>query len=148
MLDLGTGSGCIAITLALERPAWRVTATDVSRDAIGVARANAEKWQATHVTVPHRAAGSPTLPDQRFDLIVSNPPYVAVGDPHLHALRFEPTTALVAEGNGLPCLQTIIESAPPHLRAGRLFWHSSTATIRQRRYAPCSPPAAGATCAR
>ena len=51
VLDLGTGSGCVAITLALERPAWRVTATDVSPEAIDVARANTEKWQATHVSV-------------------------------------------------------------------------------------------------
>ena len=117
IVDLGTGSGCIAITLALERAAWHITATDMSQQAIGVARGNAEKWQAHNVTFQHGSWFS-TVPDQRFDLIVSNPPYVAAGDPHLDALPFEPMPALVAEGNGLACLQTIIEGAPSHLVPG------------------------------
>ena len=89
VVDLGTGSGCIAITLALERAAWRITASDLSQQAIGVARGNAEKWQAHNVTFRHGSWFS-AVPEQRFDLIVSNPPYVAVGDPHLDALPFEP----------------------------------------------------------
>jgi len=114
VLDLGTGSGCIAITIALERPAWNVTATDVSHDALEVARANAAKWRVDTVSFL-KGNWFSALSDQRFDLIVSNPPYVAVGDSHLQALRFEPQTALVAGGNGLACLQQIIESAPRHL---------------------------------
>ena len=117
IVDLGTGSGCIAITLALERAAWRITASDLSQQAIGVARGNAEKWQAHNVTFHHGSWFS-AVPEQRFDLIVSNPPYVAVGDPHLDALPFEPLPALVAEGNGLACLQAIIEGAPSHLVPG------------------------------
>jgi release factor glutamine methyltransferase len=117
IVDLGTGSGCIAITLALERAAWRITASDLSQQAIGVARGNAKKWQAHNVTFHHGSWFS-AVPDQRFDLIVSNPPYVAVGDPHLDALPFEPMRALVAEGNGLACLRAIIEGAPPHLVPG------------------------------
>lgn len=117
VVDLGTGSGCIAITLALERAAWRITATDMSQQAIGIARVNAEKWQAHNVTFRYGSWFS-AVPDQRFDLIVSNPPYVAVGDPHLDALPFEPMPALVAEGNGLTCFQTIIEGAPSHLVPG------------------------------
>lgn len=117
VVDLGTGSGCIAITLALERAAWRITATDMSQQAIAVARGNAEKWQAHNVTFRDGSWFS-AVPDQRFDLIVSNPPYVTVGDPHLDALRFEPMPALVAEGNGLACLQAIIEGAPSHLVTG------------------------------
>ena len=117
VFDLGTGSGCIAITLALERAAWQITATDMSQQAIGVARGNAQKWQARNVTFRHGSWFS-GVPDQRFDLIVSNPPYVAVGDPHLDALAFEPMPALVAEGNGLACLQMIIERAPSHLVPG------------------------------
>ena len=115
--DLGTGSGCIAITLALERPGWWVTATDASQQAIGVARNNAEKWRAGNITFRHGTWFS-AAPGRRFDLIVSNPPYVAAGDPHLDALRFEPTLALVAENNGLACLQTIIDGAPSHLVPG------------------------------
>jgi release factor glutamine methyltransferase len=115
--DLGTGSGCIAITLALERPAWQVTATDTSQPAIGVARGNADQWHASNVTF-RRGTWFTAVPSQRFDLIVSNPPYVAVGDPHLDALRFEPTLALVAESNGLACLQAIIDGAPSHLVPG------------------------------
>ncbi|MGZ8994512.1 MAG: peptide chain release factor N(5)-glutamine methyltransferase [Burkholderiaceae bacterium] len=115
--DLGTGSGCIAITLALERPGWRVTATDASQQAIGVARSNAEKWLASNVTFRHGTWFN-AAPGRRFDLIVSNPPYVAAGDPHLDALRFEPTLALVSENNGLACLQTIIDGALSHLVRG------------------------------
>lgn len=121
VLDLGTGSGCIAITLALERPEWRVTATDSSPEAIDTARANAVRWQASNVTFRNGSWFSAVPLDTRFDLIVSNPPYVAVGDSHLHALRFEPQPALVADGGGLNCLRMIIEGAPAYLvRGGNL----------------------------
>jgi len=117
VVDLGTGSGCIGITLALERAAWLITVTDMSQQAIGVARGNAEKWQAQNVTFRHGNWFS-AVPAQRFDLIVSNPPYIAVGDPHLDALPFEPMSALVAEDDGLACVQMIIEGAPSHLVPG------------------------------
>ncbi len=135
VLDLGTGSGCIAITLALERPAWQVTATDVSREAVRIARANAKKWQATNVTFCHGMWFS-EVAGQHFDLIVSNPPYIAVDDNHLDTLRFEPMTALVAEANGLQCLHTIIDSAPPHLVSGGYLalehGHAQAAAVRAR----------------
>jgi release factor glutamine methyltransferase len=117
VLELGTGSGCVALTLSLERPPWQVTATDVSHDALEVARANAAKLSAGN-TAFRKGSWFSALADQRFDLIVSNPPYVVAGDSHLQALRFEPQTALVAGGNGLACLQQIIESAPRHLLPG------------------------------
>ena len=120
VLDLGTGSGCVALTLSLERPSWQVTATDVSRDALEVARANAAKLSVANVAF-RKGSWFSALSDQRFDLIVSNPPYVAVGDSHLQALRFEPQIALVASGNGLTCLQQIIESAPRHLLPGGIL---------------------------
>ena len=135
VLDLGTGSGCIAITLALERPRWQIVATDQSQRAIDVARENKKKWQANNIKF---RAGSwfSAVRDQRFDLIVSNPPYVAVGDPHLDALRYEPMAALVAEANGLACLYTIIEGAPSHLvPGGRLVLehgHDQAAAIQDR----------------
>ena len=120
VLDLGTGSGCVAITLALERPSWKVTATDVSHDALEVARSNAAKLGAEGLTF-RKGPWFAAVPDQRFDLIVSNPPYVAAGDSHLLALRFEPQMALVAGGNGLACLQQIIGSAARHLRAAGIL---------------------------
>ena len=120
VLDLGTGSGCVALTLALECPTWHVTATDVSHDALEVARANALNLKAGNVAFRHGSWFS-AVTSQRYDLIVSNPPYVAVGDSHLDALRFEPMTALVAEGNGLASLQHIIENAPPHLLSGGIL---------------------------
>ena len=120
VLDLGTGSGCVALTLSLERPAWQITATDVSRDALEVARANAAKLGVANIEF-RKGSWFSALSDQRFDLIVSNPPYVAAGDDHLQALRFEPQIALVASGNGLTCLQQIIESAPRHLLPGGIL---------------------------
>lgn len=121
VLDLGTGSGCIAISLALKRPKWLVTATDVSLEAIEVARANADRWQASNVTFRDGSWFFATPCDTRFDCIVSNPPYVAIGDPHLGALRFEPSAALVSDDEGLACLQAIIEGAPSHLVPGGIL---------------------------
>ena len=135
VLDLGTGSGCIAITLALERPAWQIVATDKSQQAIAVARGNARKWQAGNVEF-RDGSWFTAVPDQRFDLIVSNPPYVAVGDSHLGALRFEPMHALVAEAGGLACLHTIIQDAPLHLMPGGFLalehGHDQAAAVRDR----------------
>ncbi|MBA2549157.1 MAG: peptide chain release factor N(5)-glutamine methyltransferase [Burkholderiaceae bacterium] len=115
VLELGTGSGCVAITLALERPNWQLTATDVSAVALEVAQINADRWQTTHVALRAGSWFNAVPHDARFDLIVSNPPYVAEDDPHLHALRFEPSVALASDGDGMSALQTIIESALAHL---------------------------------
>ncbi|MEO8186330.1 MAG: peptide chain release factor N(5)-glutamine methyltransferase [Burkholderiaceae bacterium] len=120
VLDLGTGSGCVALTLALERPSWKVTATDVSHDALEVARSNAAKLSVDTVAF-RKGSWFSALSDRRFNLIVSNPPYVAAGDSHLQALRFEPQMALVAGGDGLACLQQIVESAPRHLLLGGIL---------------------------
>jgi release factor glutamine methyltransferase len=125
VLDLGTGSGCIAITIAHERPAARVTAVDVSAAALNVARENAV---AIGVGVGFvRCDWFDSLDGKRFDMIVSNPPYVAAGDPHLQRgdLRFEPAKALVSGANGLADIRLIVAGAPAHLRAGGwlLFEH-------------------------
>jgi len=115
VLELGTGSGCVAITLALERPNWQLTATDVSAVALEVAKINADRWQTTNVAFRAGSWFNAVPHDAQFDLIVSNPPYVAEDDPHLHALRFEPSVALTSDDDGMSALQHIIEKALAHL---------------------------------
>lgn len=118
--DVGTGSGCLAITLAMELPRSQVVATDISSAALGVAQLNASLLDdGDRVEFRHGAyfAGSTTL----FDVIVSNPPYVAeterptlqrdVGD-------FEPPTALFSGANGLTCIRELVRLAPEHLQPG------------------------------
>jgi release factor glutamine methyltransferase len=126
VLDLGTGSGCIAISLALERPTARVVATDRSAAALHVARGNAQHLGARNVEFCcgdwWAAAGSET-----FDLVVANPPYVAQGDAHLTQgdLRFEPAAALAAGTDGLADIRAIVAQAHAHLKPGAwlLFEH-------------------------
>ena len=114
--DLGTGSGAIALAVQHRCPAARVTATDASPAALAVARANAER-----LGLPLQlAAGSwwQALPGQVFDLVLSNPPYIAGDDHHLAALVHEPRQALTPEGDGLQALRAIVAGAPAHLQAG------------------------------
>lgn len=126
ILDLGTGSGAVAVTLALERPDTEVTAVEVSAGALALARSNAETLGAKVIFL-HGSWFEPLPADARFDLIVSNPPYVAPGDPHLSQgdLRFEPSSALVGQGDGLGDIRLIIAGAAKHLRPGGwlLFEH-------------------------
>ncbi len=121
ILDLGTGSGAIAITLAKHRPRSQVVAVDVSKDAIEISRWNAMNL---HVNNLHFITANwfDELFAERFDLIVSNPPYVAENDPHLRQgdLRFEPQIALSSGNNGLSCIQHIIATASKHL--GNAGW--------------------------
>jgi release factor glutamine methyltransferase len=116
VLDMGTGSGAIALALKHQRPLASVTALDTSAEALAVARGNARRlqldirlllsdwWQAV--------AG------ERFNLIVSNPPYIAGDDEHLAALRHEPLLALTPGGDGLSALRQIVAGAPQHLEPG------------------------------
>lgn len=118
VLDLGTGSGIVAITLALECPAARVVAVDLSGAALAVAANNAGRLGAT---VDCRAGDwYAPVAGERFDLIVSNPPYIAADDPHLlgDGLPYEPQSALTDGGDGLACLRAIVAGAAAHLRPG------------------------------
>lgn len=121
IVDLGTGSGIVAITLARLCPQAAVSAVDVSPEALAVAAANAARL----APAVRLLAGDwyAPLAGERFDLIVSNPPYVVSGDPHLalNGLPFEPQGALtdgVAGGDGLACIRAIVSGAPAHLAAG------------------------------
>jgi len=133
--DLGTGSGAIALALARERPLARVTATDASAAALDVARRNAARLGIGNVAF---AVGDwyAALGDARFDLIVSNPPYIAAGDAHLAQgdLRFEPAAALASGADGLDAIRRIVADAPEHLADGGalLLEHGFDQSLRVR----------------
>ena len=118
VLDLGTGSGCVAISIALARPQAEVVATDASAAALAVAAANARALGADSMRCIESDWYSAV--EGRFDLIVSNPPYIAAGDAHLREgdLRFEPAGALSPGGDGLDALRTIVTGASAHLEPG------------------------------
>lgn len=110
MVDLGTGTGAIALALASERPRWQVLATDIYLPTLQVAQENAERHQLQQVRF---ACGAwfDAIPSQKFDLIVSNPPYIDPEDVHLQQLGAEPQRALIAQQKGLADLKIIIEQA-------------------------------------
>jgi release factor glutamine methyltransferase len=116
VLDLGTGSGAIALALKHQRPALQVSATDASADALAVANANADRLGM--VLRWRHGTWLDAVPGERFDLIVSNPPYIAEGDPHLPALTHEPLTALTAGPDGLSDIRAIVAQAPGALLPG------------------------------
>jgi release factor glutamine methyltransferase len=143
MLDLGTGSGAIALAIAASQSKVRVVATDASQAALGIAEQNA-----AHLKLSNRvsfclgswyAALQALAPTSRqFDLILSNPPYIAADDLHLNQgdLRFEPPSALTDFGSGLTCLTAIIDGALAHLKPGGLLavehgFDQSTAVLAQ-----------------
>jgi release factor glutamine methyltransferase len=116
VLDLGTGSGAIALALAHRQPSALLTATDCSFEALAVARTNAARHR-----LPVRflqADWWDGMHGSAFDLVVSNPPYIAGNDPHLEALRHEPQLALTPGGDGLDALRRIVAGAPKHLLPG------------------------------
>ncbi|MGC3893907.1 peptide chain release factor N(5)-glutamine methyltransferase [Pseudomonas urmiensis] len=119
MLDLGTGTGAIALALASERPAWQVVAVDRIDAAVALAERNRQRLQLNNVHV-RTSYWYDALDGERFDLIISNPPYIRAEDPHLVAgdVRFEPSSALVAGQDGLDDLRVIIARAPGHLLPG------------------------------
>lgn len=116
VLDLGTGSGAIALAIAAQRPLASVSATDASEGALAVARSNAKR-----LGLPvqfHLGSWLEAVPGQRFEVIATNPPYIAESDPHLGALRHEPLTALTAGADGLDDIRTIVANVPQALVPG------------------------------
>jgi release factor glutamine methyltransferase len=122
ILDLGTGSGCIAVTLALELPGAQVVALDVSPAALEIARANAQRRGANVRFL--QSDWFAAVAGERFDLIVANPPYIAEGDPHLETgdLCCEPRLALACGADGLKAIRRIVDAAQAHLQEGAVLY--------------------------
>jgi release factor glutamine methyltransferase len=125
VLDLGTGSGCIAVSIAHEAQRLgyvaAVTAIDASKAALEVAACNNARLAQGQVRLLHSDWFS-ALANERFDLIVSNPPYIVEGDVHLQALKHEPIQALTSGADGLDAIRLIISQAPQHLQPGGMLW--------------------------
>lgn len=119
LLDLGTGTGAIALALACERPAWRLTGVDRVPEAVALAARNGARLKLANASFVASHWFS-ALAGQRYQLIVSNPPYIAAADRHLTEgdVRFEPSSALVAGADGLDDIRLIIAQAPDYLEAG------------------------------
>lgn len=122
VLDLGTGTGAIALSLAKEKPHWSIIATDINSKTLEIAQKNAALNHLDQV-VFKLGSWFEAVPGSQFSVIVSNPPYIAQDDPHLNhpALSFEPQRALVSGKSGLQDIQKIIEQAPFFLKKGGLL---------------------------
>ncbi len=121
IIDLGTGSGIIAITLAAERPEAQVSATDLSLAALSVAKLNADKHETKHIQFyQSNWLANVDEDEEKFNIIVTNPPYIAENDSHLRQgdIRFEPQSALCADDQGLSDIKIIAETARNHLESG------------------------------
>ena len=122
ILELGTGTGAIAIALAHEKPHWTISASDYSKQVLDIAKRNINHHQLQNITLMH-SDWFESIPKQRFDMIISNPPYLAEHDPHQHEgdLRFEPKSALVSGVDGLDALYHIIKQSPAYLKPGGML---------------------------
>lgn len=115
VLELGTGSGVIAISLAKHRPDWIITAADISEEALKLAQSNAVHHEISQNLNFINSNWYQNLPPLGYDLIISNPPYIAETDPHLKALTAEPSLALVAGKEGMDAIEEIMQGAQAYL---------------------------------
>lgn len=125
IVDLGTGSAAISIALALARPAWQLIATDSSVDALQVAERNIGRYHIKTIELRQGDWCQALFVDEKFDIILSNPPYLALDDPHLqteYALAYEPKNALISGEKGLDDLEKIIQQAREHLQNGGILF--------------------------
>lgn len=118
--DAGTGSGAIALALKKEKPHWQLMASDISHGALTMAANNAQQW---HLPVQFvHASWLDCVAASSLDILVSNPPYIAPGDPHLAALHYEPLSALVAADQGMADIQHLCQQAQTVLKPGGRFY--------------------------
>jgi release factor glutamine methyltransferase len=125
LLDLGTGTGAIALALAHEQPSWQVQALDFNLDAVALAQENAHRLKLKNVTIFQSNWFDMVDPETKFDVIVSNPPYIDSQDPHLAEgdVRFEPKSALVADNQGLADIEKIASQARDFFKAtGQIYF--------------------------
>lgn len=113
--DLGVGSGAIALAIAKERPNWQVDASDNSENALTITKENATKHNLTRLRF-FKGGWCEALPEKDYDIIVSNPPYIAESDKHLKALKFEPHDALASGKEGLDAIKVLIKQAKVYLK--------------------------------
>ena len=116
VLDMGTGSGAIALAIKSIRPDWQITALDASADALAVAQSNAKRLNLNVNFL--QSSWFDALTEAKFDIIVSNPPYIVEGDWHMAALAHEPKQALTSGADGLDDIRHIIAESPPFLTSG------------------------------
>jgi release factor glutamine methyltransferase len=116
LLDMGTGSGAIAISIAIEKPGWKIFSSDISEQALDLARKNSRRHQTANTTFIHSDWFS-SITDNDFDIIISNPPYIAEDDPHLAEgdVRFEPLNALTSGAEGMDDIEHLCLNAKNHL---------------------------------
>ena len=120
VLDAGTGSGCIGISIALKNPSFQVYGSDYSEDALNVALINKNNLNVDNFSLVH-SDWLASFKKESFDLIVTNPPYIADQDPHLENLKHEPNKALVAKDNGLGDIRLIVEQSTEVLKRGGML---------------------------
>jgi release factor glutamine methyltransferase len=117
LLDMGTGTGAIAVSIATEKPGWKIVASDVSEQALNLARQNCSRHDTRNVTLIH-SDWFQSIEQENFDIIISNPPYIASDDPHLSQgdVRFEPQSALSSGVTGMDDIEQLCAQAKKYLQ--------------------------------
>ena len=134
-MDLGTGTGAIALSIAQERPQAQITAIDFSQECVKIAQYNQQKYALHNVQI-FQSDWFEQVESNKFDFIISNPPYIAENDQHMDKLKYEPASALTAKNNGLADLLHIIQQAPTYLHTNGfiLLEHGYNQHIQVQKY--------------